>query len=129
MKYIKLFENHSDNELYEKYVINEIKIGLMNEKDSGWDRFIDEQEMGDCQSIVSSIIDFGIKGIEKQFGNIEISDACGASDEYDGKIFTHHWVTLNGKILEFSKGTLSEYVYWSDEYSVDDDGTIIYDVL
>jgi len=102
MKYIKLFENHGDD-IYKKFIINEIKIHLMNDADCGWDRLIDNQEIGDCQSIVSSIMRLGIKGIKKQFGNIRIEQNCGKDEEYDGKEFTHHWVTLNGEILEFSK--------------------------
>jgi hypothetical protein len=62
--------------------------------------------------------------MKKHFGEITIIDAI--DDEYEGKIFTHHWVTLNDEVLEFSKGTLNERVFWNDEYSVNDEGVVKY---
>ena len=127
MKYVKQFENYTqpNTDYYRKYIINEIKIYFMNDRDSGWESFVDNQEMGDCQSIVSSIIRLNINGIKPHFGEIKIIDAT--DDEYENKIYTHHWVTLNGEILEFSKGTLKDSVYWNDDYGVEEEHSIEYD--
>lgn len=124
MKHLKKFEKLEDSESIE-CIINKIKIELMDEHDCGWETFINEQELGDCQSIVSSIMYLNIPGVEKHFGEISIQEPIDEDD--DGKIMTHHWVTYNDEILEFSKGTMKEYVDWNDEYSVIDDGEINYD--
>ncbi len=34
---------------------------------------------------------------------------------------THHWITINGKIFDFSKGTLRDYIT-DDVYVVNVDG-------
>jgi hypothetical protein len=123
---MKKFESYikEQNESIE-CVINKIKVEFMNDNDCGWEHFVDNQKMGDCQSIVSSIMYYNIPGIEKHFGEIEVNFATEV--EYEGKIMTHHWVTYKGKVLEFSKGTLKEYVDWSDKYSIEDDGEVNYD--
>jgi len=105
-------------------IINKIKIQIMEEHDCGWETFINNQEMGNCQGIVSGIMMMNIPGIENHFGEIEVLDA--KDDEYEGKIMTHHWITYNGVVLEFSKGTLKDYVWWADEYSIKDDGEVDY---
>lgn len=101
-----------------------IKNYFMEDNDNDWESVVDDQELGDCQSIVSGIMKLEILGIEKHFGEIQVVNAT--EDEYYDKIMTHHWVTYNGKILEFSKGTLKDFVYWDDIYSVSDDGEIDY---
>jgi len=121
---MKKFENYikEQNESIE-CIIN--KVELMNEHDCGWDTFVDKQKMGDCQSIVSSIMMLNIPGVEKHFGEIQILEYT--DEEYEHKIMTHHWITYNGDVLEFSKGTLKDFVYFYDEYSVNNDGEIDYD--
>ena len=37
-------------------------------------------------------------------------------------LMTHHWITINGKIYDFSKGTLLNYINWDDVYDVNTDG-------
>lgn len=93
-----------------------------------WENFVDEQELGDCQNIVNSIKHMKIPGVETHFGEIEIVDYPIDEDDY-GKIMTHHWVTYNNEILEFSKGTLKDYIYWNDLYSIYDDGEIEYNSI
>ena len=39
---------------------------------------------------------------------------------------THHWCSYKGKVLEFSKGTLYDYVDWGNKYDPIDDGEIEY---
>jgi hypothetical protein len=35
---------------------------------------------------------------------------------------THHWITINDKIYDFSKGTLRDYITWDDVYDVNVEG-------
>lgn len=39
---------------------------------------------------------------------------------------THHWVTIDGEIFEFSKGTLKNYVNWFSYEDPDEDDAIKY---
>lgn len=89
--------------------------------DLAWRSFVDNQENGDCQGIVSSIID-DFKKVKKVFGEIEVDESY--VDEYDEEqtLMTHHWVKINGKIYDFSKGTLRDYINWDDVYDVNVDG-------
>ena len=58
-----------------------------------------------------------LKGFKSIFGEIEIIDM--AHDESDlGKIMTHHWIEYKSDILDFSKGTLQEFIDSSDFTSV-----------
>jgi hypothetical protein len=86
-----------------------------------WKNFVDQQENGDCQGIVSNII-MDFKNVNKVFGEIEVDEPY--IDEYGDEqtLMTHHWVTINGKIYDFSKGTLRDYINWDDVYDVDVEG-------
>lgn len=89
--------------------------------DLAWKKFVDDQENSDCQGIVSGIIhDF--KNVNKVFGEIEVDEPY--IDEYGDEqtLMTHHWITINGKIYDFSKGTLRDYINWDDVYDVNVDG-------
>ncbi|MFW6046757.1 MAG: hypothetical protein ACOCP4_03095 [Candidatus Woesearchaeota archaeon] len=87
-----------------------------------WKEFIENQEMGDCQSIVSVIAHrfpecvpcFGEIKVDEPFYNIEHDEMCD--------VITHHWVELEGEILDFSKGTLLLYIesYDDGEYNPED---------
>jgi hypothetical protein len=89
--------------------------------DLAWRKFVDNQENGDCQGIVSGII-YNFKNVNKVFGEIEVDEPY--IDEYGDEqtLMTHHWITINGKIYDFSKGTLSDYINWDDVYDVNTDG-------
>jgi len=89
--------------------------------DLAWEKFVDNQENGDCQGIVSGII-YNFKNVKKVFGEIEVDEPY--VDEYGDEqtLMTHHWITINGKIYDFSKGTLSDYINWDDMYDVNTDG-------
>ena len=45
-------------------------------------------------------------------------------DEYGDEqtLMTHHWIIINGRIYDFSKGTLRDYINWDDVYDVNVDG-------
>ena len=127
-----------------KEIIKEIKLLLINDYygehdfkesylsniDLAWKDFVDNQVMGDCQYICHIISN--IEGVEHVFGEIEVDyPSYEEVDEYDideddyvesekeNYYFTHHWVTINGIVYEFSKGTLIDYIDWNDLYNVD----------
>lgn len=115
------FAIEDDSEFNERYSTLE----------EAWKEFVDSQELGDCQSIVSTIGMMELNGVEAVFGEIEVDNPSYEEDtEYDEEIddevqvekevfeFAHHWVTIDGKIYEFSKGTLKDYIDWEDIYSV-----------
>ena len=92
--------------------------------DEDWSHIIDNQELGDCQSIVSGIKHLNIPGMKYHFGEITVK--VPIDDDYYDKIMTHHWCSYKGQILEFSKGTLKNYVDWNDIYSPHNDEEIEY---
>jgi hypothetical protein len=128
MKFIREFNKYNNDIL-----INDIKKSLIMENlvdeeefqekyDSNWYiawiEFVDNQENGDCQGIVSSIVnDFPI--VKKCFGEIEVDEPY--IDEWgdEQKLMTHHWIQINDEIYDFSKGTLRDYITWSDIYNVE----------
>ena len=89
--------------------------------DLAWKSFVDTQENGDCQGIVSTII-YEFKTVKKVFGEIEVDEPY--IDEYGDEqtLMTHHWITINDKIYDFSKGTLRDYITWDDVYDVNVEG-------
>jgi hypothetical protein len=109
---------------YKNYnIINLIKNRLINYYDlKTWKHFIDNQELGDCQTICNDII-FLMKNekinLKHHFGIIIIDN-----NFYDYKYneyikeLTHHWISLNNEIYEFSKGTLKHYINYNDIYCV-----------
>ena len=105
-----------------KKIIEQIKDSLLKEYDyDSWQEFVDSQEMGNCQSIVAGIVhDFA--GVEKVFGEIEVDSPSYSEDGEENYLFTHHWVKINGKSFDFSKGTLRGYIDWVDIYDVSVDG-------
>jgi len=100
-------------------IINDIKDMLIDDYGcETWKQFVDHQELGKCQSIVSSIVSSFPKA-KKVFGEIEVDDSY--TDEYgeEQTLMTHHWVEIDGEIYDFSKGTLSDYIEWIDLYEVE----------
>ena len=67
MKHLRTYKNYS-----QECIIDKIKVELMNEHDCGWETFVDNQELGDCQSIVSSIKHMNIPDIQTHFGEIRV---------------------------------------------------------
>jgi mRNA-degrading endonuclease YafQ of YafQ-DinJ toxin-antitoxin module len=89
--------------------------------DLAWKNFVDNQVNGDCQGIVASII-FDFKNVKKVFGEIEVDEPYLDEDDEEQTLMTHHWITINGKIYDFSKGTLKNYIDWEDVYDVEVEG-------
>ena len=89
--------------------------------DLAWENFVDNQENGDCQDIVSTII-YDFKTVKKVFGEIEIDEPYIDEDGDEQTLMTHHWITINDKIYDFSKGTLRDYINWDDQYEANVDG-------
>lgn len=112
-------------------MVEKIKSYLLDYFDyESWEKFIDNQNMGDCQLIVASICR-EFKETNKVFGEIEVDEpSIYYDEEYDEEVddyievekanylFTHHWIELNGEILDFSKGTLKNNIDWIDIYDV-----------
>lgn len=100
--------------------LQQITTRLVEKNDhASWRSFADSQSLGDCQEIVSEIRSFGIPGVEGVFGEIRTDDPY--VDEYgeEQEWMTHHWVTVDGRIAEFSKGSLRDHVAWDDPYDPD----------
>ncbi len=120
-------------------LVEEIKNYLIGEDGfdyDNWKQYIDNQDMGECQMIVSFIIsEFADRGVKKVFGEIEVDQPSITFDEeYDSDedeyvdvekenyLFTHHWVEIDGKIYDFSKGTLKDNIEWAELYDVSTEG-------
>jgi hypothetical protein len=113
MKRFKEFikENVDTEDLVER-----IKKHFVDEEErESWEDFVDSQEMGDCQSIVASIIR-NFPQVEKVFGEIEVDEPYIDEDGEEQILMTHHWVEIDGEIYDFSKGTLRGYVEFDDIY-------------
>jgi len=112
-------------------IIDFLKSELLDyEGYDSWKDFVDHQELGQCQPIVYKLEDIGKVNklpVEGHFGEIEIDDEYynANEDEYIDK-FAHHWVTINDEIFEFSKGTLKNYIQFSDLYDVEPEDTYKY---
>lgn len=117
MKKIKLFEAFKLDVNIQKI----IDLLLDEEGYDKWTDFLEDQSMGDCQGIIASVARIikanKLKGFKSVFGEIEITDT--AHDESDlGKIMTHHWIVYKNQILDFSKGTLQEFIDSRDFTSI-----------
>ncbi len=79
--------------------------------DVAWQVFVDNQELGECQSIVADIsANFPV--CKKVFGEIEIDNPY-----YDEEGEEQSYMTIDGIIYDFSKGTLKDYINFdNDEY-------------
>lgn len=97
----------------------------LEEVEGAWKSFVDSQELGDCQSIVGSIklilkyskSTYGDR-VKAHFGEIEVDEPY--IDEYgeEQTLMTHHWITIDDEIYEYSKGTLKNYIDWRNLYSL-----------
>jgi hypothetical protein len=115
--YIK--ESLAMDRLVDEEEFNELYNGDL---ELAWKDFVDNQENGDCQGIVASIIAGFGGSAKKVFGEIEVDEPY--IDEWgdEQKFMTHHWITIGDKIYDFSKGTLRDYINWNDVYDVNTDG-------
>ena len=83
-----------------------------------WQEFVDSQEIGNCQFIASAIAD-DFPQATRVFGEIEVDYPSTDEDGEENYRFAHHWIEVEGQILDFSKGTLKDYIDWEDLYSVE----------
>lgn len=101
----------------ENYLDETDFINSGDDLETVWVDYIDNQDIGDCQGIVSDIVrNFPI--CKKVFGEIEIDEPYIDEDDEEQYKMTHHWITINDTIYEFSKGTLQNYINFDDLYSV-----------
>jgi hypothetical protein len=85
-----------------------------------WAEFVDSQEMGNCQFIANAIAD-DFEEATAVFGEVEVDKPSVRNLKGNFKkrcLFTHHWVEIDGKIYDFSKGTLQDHIEWDDLYEV-----------
>jgi len=102
----------------ENYLDETDFINSGDDLENAWIEYVDGQDIGDCQGIVSDIVrKFPI--CKKVFGEIEIDEPYIDEDGEEQYKMTHHWITINDTIYEFSKGTLQNYITFDDLYSVD----------
>jgi len=98
-----------------------------------WKNFVDNQELGQCQSIVRKIENISIihnLPVEVHFGDVTLDDYHNDTNtEEDINTFAHHWVTINDKIYEFSKGTLKDYIAFDNLYEVSSESNKSYDMI
>jgi hypothetical protein len=97
-------------------IIEDIKNFLVKDNDKqSWKDFVDSQRMGDCQLICYSI-EKNFPGIKRIFGGIRLDIPCVDWDDgSENEEITHHWITINNKMYDFSKGTLNGYINFSKE--------------
>lgn len=108
-------ENIEDDSLLEQ-----VKKSLYEYEDyTNWKDFVDHQELGYCQNIVSDIIR-NFSQFKKVLGEIEVDHPYIDEEGNEQYRMIHHWVSLNGKSYDFSKGTLKEFIDFT--------GNEIYDV-
>lgn len=90
-------------------VVEQIKSYLVSVNDyDTWKEFVDNQEVGDCQSISKSIAKkFNIKQV---FGEIDIDNEYIDEDGNEQTKMTHHWNIIKNNIYDFSKGTLKDHI-------------------
>lgn len=112
--FIHLLESESDD--CDK-IAEDIKNHLLEWYDfDTWEDFIQKQEIGDCQILCSGLNK--IFPINSVFGEIKIdNDYIDEYGETQNQV-THHWLLCGESIIDISKGTLKDYIVWSDVNSV-----------
>lgn len=113
---IREYLNESSN--YDN-IIDDIKNKLISDDNfmmDNYEQFIDNQSIGECQTIVS-FIKHDFPQIKKVFGEIEVDEPYIDENGEEQILMTHHWIELNGKKYDFSKGTLTKYIDWIDKYN------------
>jgi hypothetical protein len=97
-------------------LIEQIKRSLYEyEGYNSWEEFVDNQSMGDCQTIVS-FITYNFPQVKKMLGEIEVDEPYIDEEGKEQILMTHHWVKINHKNYDFSKGTLKNYIEFDDIY-------------
>jgi hypothetical protein len=107
---------------YSTNLVEEIKKYLCTQYDcQSWEDFVDGQENGDCQLIVSYIAS-EFPSVKKCFGEIERDIPYIDEDDEEQILQVHHWVEISGRYFDFSKGTLKDCINFEHIYDpyVDD---------
>jgi hypothetical protein len=100
----------------EKDLVEQIKEYLYTDEGyDSWEEFVDNQEIGNCQYIVISII-HRFPQVKKIFGEIEVDEPYIDEDGEEQNLMTHHWVQIGKNEYDFSKGTLKKYIDFIDIY-------------
>ena len=109
-------------------MIKMIKAFLVEEfGHESWEDFINSQEMGECQSIVSFIAQ-EFKQARQVFGEIRVDEPSiyeEGGELIENYYFTHHWVEIDGNIFDFSKGTLQDNIEWADVYDIEQNEEVL----
>ena len=111
LDYLKEGLNNFDIEGVKKYLYE-------LEGNDSWKEFIDNQELGNCQSIVSDI-KRKYPFVKSVFGEIYVDESYIDEDGEEQYKMTHHWIEYKNQIYEFSKGTLKDYITFENLYDVD----------
>jgi len=97
-------------------IIEQIKKYLVESEDyDSYIDFVDNQVMGDCQTIVSDI-HRKFPEVIKCFGEVEVDEEYYDEDMISQKFMTHHWIEIDNEIYDFSKGTLKNYINFDSIY-------------
>ncbi len=87
-----------------------------------WEEFIEQQKIGDSQNISYQLEEIGKKNnlpVKCHFGEIVLDNYYYDNNTNDEvKTLSHHWITINDDIVEFSKGALKNYIEWNNLYDV-----------
>jgi hypothetical protein len=105
-------------------IIDDIKNKLISDDNfmmDSYEQFIDNQSIGECQTIVN-FIKHDFPQVKKVFGEIEVDEPYIDENDEEQILMTHHWIELNGKKYDFSKGTLMKYINWIDKYDPSTEG-------
>lgn len=92
---------------------SELKSRIMKHNDvESWDDFINDQQMGDCQGISTTVS--SLFGYPHVVGYFHFPSKVTVYDREEGRSYEtnkiiHHWNLLpDGRFVDFSKGTLRE---------------------
>ncbi len=117
-----LNERYKDSFVKPENVMMFLKSEI-SEDYNNWEEFVDNQKLGDSYSIVYKLEEICKNNdltVDICFGELEIENEYynNNNNEYIDR-FAHHWVEMNGRIIDFSKGTVKEYIQWNNLYSVE----------
>lgn len=105
-------------------IIEFLKNEIINSEGyKNWEEFVENQKLGETESIVYKLEDISKLNklsVNVHYGEIEIDKEYHNTNENENiKKLPHHWLTINNKIFEFSKGSLKEYIEYKELYDVE----------
>lgn len=104
-------------------IIEFLKTEIINQYGyKNWEEFVKDQKLGETQSIIYKLEDIGKLNklpVKVHYGEIDIDKEYYNTNENENiKKLPHHWLTINDKIFEFSKGSLKQYIEYKELYGV-----------